>query len=126
MRGVFVQLMQIDMKKLLGISLSCIFLLGITQSCSDYSTLSSISGVVIEEVSKEPIPGVIVEISPSQSGNTVITSSDGRFLFTDLDPREGGYTIQVTKDGYEYNRKRIEVTAGKESSGNIITMKKYE
>ena len=69
---------------------------------------------------------MIVEISPAQNGNTVITGSDGRFLFTDLDPREGGYTIQVTKEGYEYNRKRIEVTAGKESSGNIRTMKKYE
>lgn len=114
------------MRTSLVIALLSVLCCGVIQGCTDYSTLSSISGVVIEEQSKEPIPGVIVEISPSQNGNTVITSTDGRFLFTDLDPREGGYTIQVTKEGYEYNRKRIEVTAGKESGGNIITMKKYE
>ena len=95
-------------------------------ACTDYSTLCSISGTVVEEKSKEPIANVTVELFPAQGGNTVITDSDGGFFFTELDPLDGGYTIQVTKDGYEYNRKRIEVTAGKESRGIIITMKKYE
>lgn len=74
-----------------------------------------INGIVTNELTKAPISGAIVTLSPS-NGSTQ-TGSDGKYSFTELDPQD--YKIQVTIDGYVANTKNLTVTAGENTFGDI-------
>jgi hypothetical protein len=74
-----------------------------------------INGIVTNELTKAPISGAIVTLSPS-NGSTQ-TGSDGKYSFTKLDPQD--YKIQVTIDGYVANTKNLTVTAGENTYGDI-------
>ena len=66
-------------------------------STSEPDLYGSISGVVVDEETQEPLKGVSVTIAPQNA--TKITASDGVFTFKDLLPDE--YNITFKKDEYE-------------------------
>lgn len=78
----------------------------------------SISGVIKDFDDGHLIQNCQVSLSPV--GTTSITSSDGQFLFTNLEP--GSYTLSFTKVGYSDLTKTVSVTSG-QTSDVSITMK---
>lgn len=77
-------------------------------SCTDYSTMASIDGIVTDKFSDSPICGAAIELVP---GPSTVTGADGTFKFEGLSENE--YYITVRKDGYKFERKSITVTSGK-------------
>lgn len=98
-------------------------LLCFTTSCTDdlvdYEVFGSISGMVIDIDTQNPIPHALVTLSPS--GINTYTGNEGNFEFIDLDAHQ--YSITVQKNGYITNRKTVTIVPG----GNrdiCITMEK--
>lgn len=79
-------------------------------------TVGSILGVVTNSSTNEPIQGVNVTLNPT--GLSVVTGSDGRYEFKDVEA--GQYTLQGMKTGFESNTKSITVTAGNVSLGDMF------
>jgi len=88
-------------------------------SCKEQSVESgSISGIITDAVSGEPIRSVSVSVTPG--GFTTVTGNDGRYEFQ-VDANN--YTLQFEKNGYVTNSKEITVIAGKNSNGDCkLTM----
>lgn len=84
----------------------------IWQSCEKPVLLGSIYGIVTDRVTGEPIRNTKVMLSPG--GKTTVGGSDGVFEFIDLEP--GQYTVSVEAAGYEYNSKKITVSANKSTT----------
>lgn len=84
-------------------------------SQSEVDTFGGISGTVADEITREPLPGVKVSLTPN--GTSQITGSDGNFLFDNLDPQE--YTLTFTKDDYVSQSQKVSVKAGAASSVQI-------
>jgi len=74
-----------------------------------------LTGIVSDAVTKAPISGAIVTLSPSSASTS--TGSDGKYSFTKLDPLE--YKIQVAIEGYVTNNKSLTVKAGETTTGDI-------
>jgi hypothetical protein len=74
-------------------------LLSVLTSCEeeDYSTKSSLYGMVIEATDTTPIEGVIV--TNQTTGKNCITKADGRYEFQNLEFGKT-YKIYAEKDGY--------------------------
>src|SRR5690606_30656322 len=74
----------------------------------------TISAVVIDEASKEPVGFASAALLTQASKSYVKglqTVDDGRILFTDVDP--GVYAIRITYVGYEsYLKEQVTVEAG--------------
>ena len=70
--------------------------------------LGSIVGKVTDATSAEPLKGVLVSISPT--GKSIITGSDGKFEFIEIE--DGQYTISVSKDNYNSDSKIVNVQSG--------------
>ncbi|MCK4949717.1 MAG: carboxypeptidase regulatory-like domain-containing protein [Thermoplasmata archaeon] len=71
----------------------------------------SVSGVVIDDSSEEPLGGVVAQLLDSEGGivETQMTHDNGGFTFHDL--AFGTYSVRVTKPGYEDElRENIVVT----------------
>jgi uncharacterized protein YjdB len=68
----------------------------------------SISGVVRDTQSKQPLEGVSVTLKPG--GITKVTGKDGSYTFNELDAKE--YTLTYTKDKYLSASKETSVQAG--------------
>lgn len=83
----------------------------------------TISAVVIDEASKEPVGFASAALLTQASKSYVKglqTVDDGRILFTDVDP--GVYAIRITYVGYEsYLKEQVTVEAGQQIElGNIL------
>ncbi|MBO2525994.1 MAG: hypothetical protein CW341_09905 [Bacteroidetes bacterium] len=80
------------------------------------------SGTVIDVDSGEPISQATITLSPS-SKNTY-TGLDGQFEFLDLESQQ--YTVTVQKNGYETNRKIVNVVAGETVQVSLVMQFKGE
>ena len=56
---------------------------------------AALYGKVIDSVTGQPIPGVLITLDGIQVG----TDSQGNYIFEDLDP--GSYTVTFEKEGYQ-------------------------
>ena len=83
----------------------CAWAVLIVTGCAkdEVDTTGTIYGIVNDADNGEPVSGVYVVLNPR--GKTTNTGSDGRFEFLDMEP--GQYTIQISKNGYKTNTKRI-------------------
>ncbi len=75
----------------------------------------SISGYVVDEDSGAAIGGARVTLTPT--GSSQVTSTDGEFLFDNLDAQE--YTLSIKKDGYKDLSQKVSVKAGVTSSVQV-------
>lgn len=75
----------------------------------------SISGYVVDEDSGAAIGGARVTLTPT--GSSQVTSTDGEFLFDNLDTQE--YTLSIQKDGYKDLSQKVSVKAGVTSSVQV-------
>lgn len=83
-------------------------------SCGNDETIDifgSIAGHVTDYSTGDPLANAQVTLVPG--AKTIQTSSDGSFSFTNLD--EGLYTVSVQKDGYQANRKNVNIISGEET-----------
>lgn len=96
----------------------CAWAVFIVTGCAkdEVDTTGTIYGIVNDADNGEPVSGVYVVLNPG--GKTTNTGSDGRFEFLDMEP--GQYTIQISKNGYKTNTKRISVVAGEQASGDMV------
>lgn len=85
--------------KLLLKYMSIVMLLSVLTSCEeeDYSTKSSLYGMVIEATDNTPIEGVLV--TNQTTGKNCITKADGRYEFQNL---EFGKTYKIYAEKYGY------------------------
>lgn len=86
-------------------------------SCTQpiYDTFGNIGGIVSDEGSGIPLPGVQVLLTPT--GYSQVTNADGAFQFDNLDIQE--YTLTFTKAGYETVNHKVTVKPGLSSSVQI-------
>lgn len=94
----------------------CLLIIALN-SCttSEDNLFGTLSGIITDAETKEPLKGVTVSIVPV--GDTKVTGSDGAYTFLNLDPTE--YTITFKKDGYETDTKRVSVLAGGNSKADM-------
>ncbi|HUI81607.1 MAG TPA: carboxypeptidase-like regulatory domain-containing protein, partial [Bryobacteraceae bacterium] len=79
----------------------------------------SITGVVVDDKSSDPIPKaiVIIRVREQEPGIGTTAGADGKFTLRDVDP--GTYTITVERDGYVSARgqtQTVQVQAGQTTS----------
>jgi uncharacterized protein (TIGR02145 family) len=92
-----------------------VFFFSICKTPVEIELYGDLSGIITDAVTKAPIAGAIVTLSPSSASTS--TGSDGKYSFTKLDPLE--YKIQVTIEGYETNTKNLMVKAGETTTGDL-------
>lgn len=99
-------------------SILCCLVVSLLVACAkdEVDTTGSIYGIVNDADNGEPVSGAHVVLNPG--GKTTNTGSDGRYEFLDLEP--GQYTIQISKNGYKTNTKRISFVAGEQASGDMM------
>ena len=99
-------------------SILCCLVISLLVACAkdEVDTTGSIYGIVNDADNGEPVSGAHVVLNPG--GKTTNTGSDGRYEFLDLEP--GQYTIQISKNGYKTNTKRISFVAGEQVSGDMM------
>lgn len=99
-------------------SILCCMVVSLLVACAkdEVDTTGSIYGIVNDADNGEPVSGAHVVLNPG--GKTTNTGSDGRYEFLDLEP--GQYTIQISKNGYKTNTKRISFVAGEQVSGDMM------
>lgn len=88
-------------------------------ACDDINEeipVGRISGSVSDKTTGEPVATVSATLSPG--GNSTVTGSDGSFEFIDLGP--GEYTININKEGYNPNNKKVTVTAGQTTQTHLL------
>lgn len=78
-------------------------------------TFGSISGVVLDEKTNDPLAGVTVSLTPS--GHSQVTDKEGTFQFENLEPAE--YTLTFTMTGYDGANRKTTVKAGASSSVHV-------
>lgn len=79
-------------------------------ACSEdpEDSTGNIYGLVIDNITSDPLEGVAVKIVPG--GTSTNTYADGSFEFVDLQP--GSYTLQFSKSGYAQTSVSVDVIAG--------------
>ena len=97
------------------ILLSVLFLFSTCKSPVEVELYGEINGVVTDAISKQPLQGALVSMSPDNM--STLTGSDGKYSFKRLDPKD--YKIQVSLEGYTTNTKNATVKAGEAISGDI-------
>ena len=68
----------------------------------------SISGLVVDANTQNPLQGVLVTLMPSS--NNYYTGIDGLFLFDNLIAQQ--YTLTAQANGYKTDRKTVSLAAG--------------
>ncbi len=96
--------------KRFAVSFLTILLLSLFPGCRtyDYDYYGSISGTVSDYDSGAPIGNAEIVLMPDSK--SLQTASDGSFLFEGLEA--GQYTLSVRKNGYQSNRKTVDVISG--------------
>lgn len=92
------------------IFLAFIFTLAITSCSKDEEvTTGTIAGLVTDySNANRPVAGATLTLN--ENGQTKTTGTDGRFEFTDLEPKT--YTIQAQADEYQATTQQVNVLAG--------------
>lgn len=84
-----------------------------------FNNYCSVSGIVLEEGTNEPLQGVTVTLKGVEQRNET-TGSDGTFLFEDIDANlSTKLDIWAQKSGYETNHVNIGAIAGETLSVTI-------
>ncbi len=97
---------KVNLNLILGVFLA--FAVCMMTSCKKEKAVGKIQGTVTNATTNEPIQGVSISLNPT--GASVVTSSDGRYEFSNLEA--GQYTLQGEKTGFEKVTKTVTVTAG--------------
>ena len=97
------------------LSLFLLVLLCFGCSESEVDTFGGIAGTVADVITKEPLAGVKVSLTPG--GTSQVTGTEGNFLFDNIDPQE--YTLTFTKDDYVSQTQKVSVKAGTASNVQI-------
>ena len=107
-----------------SVIISMFMLACITVSCDDglveYDVYGSISGMVTDRDTGQPIQDVEVWTSPST--HTFTTGFDGTFVFLKLDARQ--YEVWAQKPGYYTNHKTVTTIAGDNVFASLPLQKK--
>lgn len=97
----------------------CILTMCIPHACApiieEEETTGSISGIVSDKTTGEPVSVVNVELDPG--GKSTVTGSDGFFCFKNL--KSGTYTISFSKQGYKAGNKTVSVSSGENAEANL-------
>ncbi len=91
------------------------FLIAILFSSTAAWAQSTLTGVVINSKTNEPLVGAHVQLS--LSGKIALTNDQGRYTFINVLP--GNYTLEVTYIGYTSLVKEITVGSEKMKAVNI-------
>lgn len=86
-------------------------------STASKQSLATIEGVIMDEFSNTPLPGVRISLEGTSFSSN--TDESGYFKFDGLE--EGSYTVVVEKDGYEPKNTSVSVTAGSNSNVEVAT-----
>ena len=70
-----------------------------TAADAQTATTGVVTGAVVDNVTKRPLPDVVVEVSGSTGEQVVVTDSSGGYRVPNLAP--GSYTVRVSNDGYK-------------------------
>lgn len=81
----------------------------------DYDYYGSISGVVLDYTDNSPIENATVLMIPGSQ--TVRSGPDGNFIYEGLE--EGQYVLSVQRNGYQSERKTVEVISGETVTTSI-------
>ena len=109
------------MKKIVSLlGLFTLFLCVISCAKDIVNVNGTITGVVKDYDDGHLIQNCQVSLSPV--GTTSITSSDGQFIFSDLEP--GSYTLTFSKSGYTDQNKTVTVTSGQTTDASITLKSK--
>ena len=106
------------MKRLIFVAMLLIASAAIWFGCKDKEEeyTGSISGIVTDKATGEPIKNAGVELKPS--GKNTVTGSDGQFEFVEIEL--GEYTLVATKTGYnDGESSKITVSAGQTAHCDI-------
>lgn len=79
-------------------------------------TTGTISGIVADKTTGEPIPTVIATLTPGNM--STVTGTDGSFLFKKIEA--GNYTLACSKEGYRPDSKTVTVQAGKTVESHML------
>lgn len=82
----------------------------------DVSFFTSISGIVYDSSTSEPLKGVSVTLTPSS--NSQYTKEDGTFLFENVDIEN--YKVWFQKAGYITNSRNVTTIVGEESHIEVV------
>lgn len=104
------------MKRLMYIMLVGLLFTACANDINEEIPVGRISGSVSDKTTGEPVATVSATLSPG--GNSTVTGSDGSFEFIDLGP--GEYTININKEGYNPNNKKVTVTAGQTTQTHLL------
>ena len=107
------------MKKSKLLILSLVFLSFISCNPIEYDMFGTIEGTVLDIDTNKGIENVYVTLSPLNKN--LMTDSDGKFTFSEVDAKQ--YSVTVQKNDYETNIKTLNVISS-ETTTVIITMKK--
>lgn len=100
---------------------SLIVIIGFLISCTPetFNNYCSVSGVVVEEGTNEPLQGVTVTLKGVEQRNET-TGSDGTFLFQNLNVAASTkLDIWAQKSGYETNHVNVGAVSGEVLSVTI-------
>lgn len=75
-----------------------------------------ISGTVTDNTDGQPVQGVNLKTSPGTS--SIITGSDGKFIFDSIEP--GSISLTAEKSGYTKATLTLQVTAGNDTKADIV------
>lgn len=100
-------------KKLIG-KMSFLLVLLILQSNSGYAQNLSISGLIIDSESNEPVINATVQILIPEKYS--VANTEGEFVFNNLDP--GNYNIRITRIGYHEGLFSVELNTS--STVNLL------
>lgn len=76
----------------------------------------SISGSVSDLTTGDPVSSANITLNPG--GNAIVTGSDGRFAFQNLDP--GEYVVEVSKEGYFSNSSHLTVRSNENTLAHLL------
>ena len=110
------------MKRIIVIFLAVVAFTCVMSSCGDeleYDSDGKISGTVLDMDSGEPIPNVLVTLSPG--GLNTYTGYNGDFEFLGLNAKQ--YTLTAQKEGYSANRKTVTTKAGDYVNVSLVMRK---
>lgn len=82
----------------------------------DKETTGTITGIVADRTTGEPVATVSVILSPG--GRSTVTGSDGTFQFSDIEA--GPYNIDLSKEGYKLESCNAVVAGGKNTELHLL------
>lgn len=103
------------MKKATILLLLSAFFIFISCNTYEYDYYGSVTGVVVDEQTNNPIPDALIRLMPGSM--TTTTSADGRFTFEELQAIQ--YTLSVESTGYEYVRVTLIPVSGEDITTTI-------